>query len=102
MSDRRSKVASQPSLEPLPERIHKVRFAGREIELPRSRLLRIGLGVALVLGGLLGFLPILGFWMLPLGVLVLSYDLPFARRWRRRFLVWWTRRQDEIRREGDF
>jgi len=43
-----------------------------------------------------------GFWMLPLGLLVLSFDLPFARRWRRRFVVWWNRRRDQRKREGDF
>ncbi len=81
---------------------HKVRLGDREIALPRSRLLRIALGVALILGGLIGFLPILGFWMLPLGLLVLSYDLPFARRWRRRLVVWWHRRRERLKREGDF
>jgi len=63
------------------------------IPLPRSRLARVGLGVALIFGGLLGFLPILGFWMLPLGFVVLSHDLPLVRRWRRRFAVWWTKRR---------
>ncbi len=83
------------------ERGHKVRLGGREITLPRSRWLRMGLGVAFIIGGVLGFLPIVGFWMLPLGVLVLSYDLPFARRWRRRFVVWWNRRREQREREGD-
>jgi len=46
-----------------------------------------------MLGGLVGFLPILGFWMVPLGLLVLSFDLPAARRLRRRITVWWGRRQ---------
>jgi hypothetical protein len=36
-------------------------------------------GVPLILGGLLGFLPILGLLMLPLGVLPLAEDLPFLR-----------------------
>ncbi|GGD97512.1 MULTISPECIES: hypothetical protein [Rhizobium] len=62
------------------------------IGLPRSRIARMGLGVALILCGFLGFLPILGFWMLPLGFIVLSHDLPFARRLRRRLAVWWHRR----------
>ena len=56
------------------------------------RWLRLIIGALLLLGGILGFLPILGFWMLPLGLLVLSYDLPPVRRWRRRFEVWWLRR----------
>ena len=36
-----------------------VRFAGRRIMLPRHPLLRALLGIALIVGGLLGFLPIL-------------------------------------------
>ncbi len=80
----------------------KVKLGGREVALPRSRFLRIALGIALILGGLFGFLPILGFWMLPLGLLVLSYDLSFARRWRRRLAVWWERRREQLKREGDF
>ncbi|AHG45150.1 membrane protein [Rhizobium leguminosarum bv. trifolii CB782] len=63
------------------------------IGLPRSRIARMGIGVALILCGFLGFLPILGFWMLPLGFLVLSHDLPVARRLRRRLAVWWHRRR---------
>jgi hypothetical protein len=61
--------------------------------MPRSRVGRILIGSALVIGGILGFLPILGFWMVPLGLLVLSQDLPFVRRKRRRLSVWWARRQ---------
>jgi hypothetical protein len=49
----------------------------------------------LIGGGVLGFLPILGFWMIPLGLLVLSFDLPQVRRWRRRFLV---RHAERLRR----
>ena len=71
----------------------RLRFAGRDISLPQSRGLRIALGVVLVLGGLVGFLPILGFWMVPLGLLVLSVDLAPVRRTRRRLSVWWARRR---------
>jgi hypothetical protein len=71
----------------------RLRIAGREIPLPRSRPLRIGAGTALIVLGLFGFLPILGFWMLPLGLLVLSYDIPLVRRLRRRIVLWWKRRQ---------
>ncbi|WP_415236778.1 hypothetical protein [Sneathiella sp.] len=44
-------------------------------------------------GGIFGFMPIAGFWMLPLAILVLSVDIPFARRLRRRVEVWWGRRK---------
>jgi hypothetical protein len=48
---------------------------------------RITVGVLLVLGGFLGFLPILGFWMLPLGLALLAQDVPPLRRPLRRALV---------------
>jgi hypothetical protein len=41
---------------------------------------------------MLGFLPVLGFWMLPLGLALLSVDLPSVRRRRRKLSVWWGRR----------
>lgn len=47
------------------------------------------IGVALIVAGLLGFLPVIGFWMLPLGLLILAVDVPVVRRLHRRFLVWW-------------
>lgn len=65
----------------------------RRIRLPSDRRGRMALGLALVGGGLLGFLPVLGFWMLPLGLLVLSADSVLVRRWRRRAQVWWERRR---------
>ncbi|SKA36410.1 hypothetical protein [Consotaella salsifontis] len=72
---------------------------GRQFALPRSRILRMSIGGAFVVGGLLGFLPILGFWMVPLGAMILSVDLPVVRRWRRRFSVWWERRRAGPRRD---
>ena len=56
------------------------------------RWVRLSVGILLVLGGILGFLPVLGFWMIPLGLLILSYDLPMVRRWRRKFEVTVLRR----------
>ena len=41
---------------------------------------RVTLGVLLIVGGILGFLPVLGFWMLPLGLAVLAIDIPLAAR----------------------
>jgi len=72
----------------------KIRFANRHFHLPQSKPRRLGLGILLVAGGLLGFLPVLGFWMIPLGLLVLSVDIPLVRRWRRQLAVWWHRRKE--------
>ena len=68
-------------------------FAGRTIPLPKSKPLRMGLGITLCIGGLAGFLPILGFWMLPLGLAVLSVDVPWIHRRYERLQDWWERRQ---------
>ena len=47
-------------------------------------MLRIVLGVTMVVFGVVGFLPVLGFWMLPLGLAILAIDFPPVRRFRRR------------------
>lgn len=65
----------------------KANFAGYRISLPGHPLLRIGLGILLIVGGIFGFLPVLGFWMVPLGLVILSVDLPPVRRFRRRFTI---------------
>jgi hypothetical protein len=70
----------------------RIRIGPYSFGLPGSRAWRLVIGILLVLCGLVGFLPILGFWMVPLGFLVLSVDLPIVRRARRRVEVWWGRR----------
>jgi purine-cytosine permease-like protein len=67
--------------------VKTVNFLGRRIPVPASVILRVGLGMACILGGVLGFLPVLGYWMLPLGLLILSIDFPWVRRFRRRLTV---------------
>lgn len=42
--------------------------------------LRLVLGLLLIAGGILGFLPVLGFWMVPLGAGIVWLDL---RAWRK-------------------
>jgi hypothetical protein len=49
-------------------------------------------GVLLICGGLLGFLPVLGFWMAPLGLLLLAEDVPPLRSAGTRILNWIERR----------
>ena len=71
----------------------RMKVFGRSVRVPASRYGRIGLGVALILGGLLGFLPVLGFWMIPLGLIVLSVDSAPVRRFRRRMEVRFGRRR---------
>lgn len=68
-------------------------------------IIRLPLALVFIVGGLLSFLPLLGVWMLPIGLLLLAVDLPRLRgpisavmirsrhrigRWRRR---WQARRE---------
>lgn len=57
----------------------------------KARLVRIPVGILLIVGGFLGFLPIFGFWMVPLGLLLLAQDVPFLKRPAGRALVWFNR-----------
>ena len=50
---------------------------GRDHVPPGVRTL---VGVLLMIGGVFGFLPVLGFWMLPLGAAFVLLDIPPARR----------------------
>jgi len=68
-----------------------IKIFNHEFRVPQQKWLRILLGVSLVLGGLVGFLPIVGFWMLPLGLFVLSVDVPIVRRFTRRIGLMWAR-----------
>lgn len=48
---------------------------------PTAILVRLPLGLFLIAGGIFSFLPLLGIWMLPLGILLIAVDVPFVRRW---------------------
>lgn len=57
-------------------------FCHRTLIWARDRLppgLRSVLGLGFCIGGVFGFLPVLGFWMLPLGFCLIGLDVPFLR-----------------------
>jgi hypothetical protein len=62
----------------------------------RLRRFRPPIACVLILGGVLSILPVLGLWMLPLGLMLLALDVPLLRpfvsglliRGRRRIRVW--------------
>lgn len=47
-------------------------------------------GLLAMAGGVVGFLPVLGFWMVPLGAVLIALDIPPLRR---RVLRWLARHQ---------
>ena len=46
---------------------------------PSRRPLRLGAAVLLILGGFLSVLPVFGLWMLPLGLALMSDDIPWLK-----------------------
>lgn len=70
---------------------------------PEARWMRIPLGILLVLGGIFSFLPVLGLWMLPLGLLLLAIDLVILQgpvnmaivRGTRKWTTWRRARRDK-------
>lgn len=67
------------------------RFVGW-LRQPSSRFVRIPLAVLLVVGGLFSFLPVLGLWMLPLGLILIAQDVPFLQEPLARALGWAERK----------
>ena len=64
---------------------------------PSSILVRIPLAFLLIFGGIFSFLPVLGLWMLPLGLLLFAQDVPVLQQPMARMLGWverkWMARQ---------
>jgi hypothetical protein len=65
-------------------------FAGfiHWVREPKLIWLRLPIGIALICGGLVGFLPVLGFWMVPLGLILLAQDFPPVERGLYRMINW--------------
>ena len=67
------------------------------VRKPSSIYARIPLAILLIAGGFLSFLPVLGLWMLPLGLLLFAQDVPFLQTPMARMLGWierkWLERQ---------
>ena len=55
---------------------------------PGSRWARLPAGVVFCVGGVFWILPVLGLWMLPVGLVLLSEDIPPLRRSTARTLDW--------------
>ncbi|HXV80304.1 MAG TPA: hypothetical protein VEG60_10535 [Candidatus Binatia bacterium] len=54
--------------------------------------LRSVLGVVFLVLGVFGFLPVIGFWMIPVGVALIALDIP---PWRRRLRRWLRERSKQ-------
>jgi hypothetical protein len=95
--------------------LHMPEWLGRLLRwiVKGTRWVRIPIALVFIVGGLFGFLPVLGFWMVPIGLLLLAVDVPFLRRPMIAFVLWledkWARwrgkpvpaKQLPLRREGE-
>lgn len=59
---------------------------------PSSIFVRIPLGILLILGGIFSILPVLGLWMLPLGLLLIAQDVPFLQKPLAQLMGWMERK----------
>ena len=78
----------------------RVRRIRRRVQVWSKRNLppgaRLILGLLLMVGGVLGFLPVVGFWMFPLGIAVAALDIVPILRWFR-----WRRGRREREQDSD-
>lgn len=74
----------------LPQRLQTV---VRWLRRPVARRVRIPAGLLLIMASVFSVLPILGLWMLPLGLVLLAEDVPPVRRATDRVLAWIERRR---------
>ena len=77
-SDQRRERYIRHLIEALPGRMSA---AVHWLRAPSGRWVRLPVAALFILGGLLWFLPVLGLWMLPLGLLLLADDVPPLKRW---------------------
>lgn len=78
------------------------------VRRPQARWVRLPLGILCIIGSFLWFLPVLGLWFLPLGLLLIAQDVRVLRRpvgnmtlylldrWDR-LRKWWKRRRSSSR-----
>ena len=77
----------------------------RSLRHPDARLIRIPIALLCIVGGIFSFLPVLGIWMLPLGLLLMASDVPFLRRPVGQLTIWgtdkWAALRQWLRRRRD-
>ena len=68
---------------------------GNRLPVVLRVIVRVVLGILLMIGGVFWFLPVLGLWMFPLGVLMIGTCIPYFYR---RIRVWMRQLKNEIRK----
>jgi hypothetical protein len=70
--------------------LHMPEWLGRHVRGVTSgtHWVRIPVASLFIVGGLFGFLPVVGYWMVPLGLLLLAVDVPVLRRPMLALVLW--------------
>lgn len=66
---------------------------------PSSKWVRFPLGLLLMVGGVFSILPVLGLWMLPLGMMLVAQDVPVLEKPVAKSLGWIERKWVERERK---
>lgn len=91
-----SKAELDRYLERFEERLpQRLASCVRWLREPSSIFWRIPISAILILGGIFSFLPVLGIWMLPLGLILIAQDIPFLQAPIVRMLQWAERKWNE-------
>jgi hypothetical protein len=69
----------------------------RWLRQPSSFAARLAVAILFILGGIFSFLPVLGIWMLPLGLLLIAQDVHFLQKPLITSLSWAERQWDRVR-----
>jgi hypothetical protein len=78
-----------------PDRVTRVI---RWVRDPKSRWVRLPLGVLCIVASFFWFLPVVGVEFLPIGLLLIAQDVPFLRKPVARLMLWLERKWVELRR----
>ena len=70
----------------------------RWLRKPQARIVRLPLGILCIAAGCFWFLPVLGFWLLPAGFLLIAQDVSILRRPVGRMTLYLLERWRRLRR----
>jgi len=75
----------------------KVATAIQWLRRPSSFSIRLLAALLLIVGGIFSFLPVLGLWMLPLGLLLIAQDVPVLQKPLVKILRWFEVKWQQAR-----
>lgn len=76
-----------------------LRSALRWLRSPRSKLVRLPLGVLCIIASFFWFLPVVGLEFFPIGLLLIAQDVPFLRNPAGRLTLWLLDRYESLKQK---